>query len=137
MARGRQYLEADRARIEIIPMIDIMMFLLVFFMIVTLRMIAGSGITLELPGSSTADELSATKLTIGVEKSGAMHLEGKPITAEMLTTRLQSEKLNKKVEIVIAGDKNTALQSIIRVMDICRAAGITAIGIATKTETDG
>ena len=52
------YLGAEeKARIEIIPMIDIMMFLLVFFMLATLKMIQGAGIKLDLPQSSTAEQL--------------------------------------------------------------------------------
>ena len=54
MRAGRSsYFEATRARVEVIPMIDIMMFLLVFFVVISVRMIAGTGVEMDLPGSST------------------------------------------------------------------------------------
>jgi biopolymer transport protein ExbD len=134
MARGRQYLEVDRARIEIIPMIDIMMFLLVFFMIVTLKMIAGSGIRLDLPGSATGQQLSSEPVTIGVQRDGTMYVDGKPTGAPELRAKLAQAKRSKRVEVVIAGDKAISLQTLIGVLDIVRSAGITAVGLATKTD---
>jgi biopolymer transport protein ExbD len=134
MARGRQYLEVDRARIEIIPMIDIMMFLLVFFMIVTLKMIAGSGIRLDLPGSATAQELPAVLLTIGVQRDGTMYVDGKPTGAPELRAKLAQAKRSERVEVLIAGDKGISLQTLIGVLDIIRSAGITAVGLATKPD---
>ena len=134
MARGRQYLEVDRARIEIIPMIDIMMFLLVFFMIVTLRMIAGSGIQLDLPGSATTQKLSPEQVTIGVQRDGTMYVDGKPIGAAELRASLAQAKRSKRVEVVIAGDKGISLETLIGVLDIVRSAGITAVGLATRSD---
>lgn len=134
MARGRQYLQVNRARIEIIPMIDIMMFLLIFFMIATLKMIAGSGIRLELPGSATAEDLPAVQVTIGVDTNGAMYIDGKPTRAPELRARLDEARRSKEVEVVIDGDKGMSLQTLIDVMDIIRSAGITAVGIATNAD---
>jgi len=54
MRKRRDLLERERPRLEIIPMIDIMMFLLVFFVMIVLKMIPDSGVTLSLPGASTA-----------------------------------------------------------------------------------
>ena len=47
------YYDAERPRVEVIPMIDIMMFLLVFFVVISLKMIAGTGVAMELPASAT------------------------------------------------------------------------------------
>ncbi len=85
------YLGAEeKARIEIIPMIDIMMFLLVFFMLATLKMIQGAGIKLDLPQSSTAEQLQQTvKVSIGVTKTDEIYLDAKPVTPTELTAHLQ------------------------------------------------
>jgi biopolymer transport protein ExbD len=115
-------------------MIDIMMFLLVFFILITLRMIAGTGIQLDLPFSSTPQPLTSVKVTIGVKKDGTMFVEGKPITAPALKGNLQQLKQANKVDVVIAGDKAVSLQTLLNVMDIVRSAGINAVGIATKPE---
>ena len=134
MSRVSRYFDQPKPRIEIIPMIDIMMFLLVFFMVITLHMIAGSGIQLDLPGSSTVQSLASVKITIGVEKTGAIYVEGKPVSRTELKARLDEFKKSNKVEVVIAGDKAVSLQTLLYVMDIVRDAGITAVGIAAQNE---
>ncbi len=59
-----QYLEMRKGRVEIIPMIDIMLFLLVFFVMVTIHMIPAQGIPSHLPGSTTAQTLPPPKLML-------------------------------------------------------------------------
>ena len=131
-SRTMRYFEADKPRIEVIPMIDIMMFLLVFFIMITIDTIAGSGIALEIPDSKTSQALKDTQITIGVQKEGAMFVQGKPITPEALTARLKADKANGKVEVVIAGDKEVPLQKLLDVMDLVRAEDITSVGIAAS-----
>ena len=131
-SRTDRYFEADKARIEVIPMIDIMMFLLVFFIMITIDTIAGSGIALDLPGSKTTQVIKDTQITIGVQKDGAMFIQGKPHTPEELTARLKADKEKGKVEVVIAGDKEVPLQKLLDVMDIVRAEGIQSVGIAAS-----
>ncbi|CAN5262118.1 biopolymer transporter ExbD [soil metagenome] len=121
------------ARIEIIPMIDVMMFLLVFFVLIMLEMMQSSGITLELPQSSSAQALETVKITIGVDKEGGMYLEGAPVSEADLSAKLREALGSKKVDVVITGDKGTAYQNIVRVMDLVRQAGISAIGLATES----
>jgi biopolymer transport protein ExbD len=129
------YFDAPKPRIEIIPMIDIMMFLLVFFIMVTLTMIAGSGIPLDLPSAKTAQQLQTTKITIGVDKNGAMYVDGGSIDAASLTQRLQgAQGEGQKLDVVIEGERAVPLQTLLAVMDIVRGVGITAVGIATRPE---
>jgi len=103
------YLGAEeKARIEIIPMIDIMMFLLVFFMLATLKMIQGAGIK----------------------------LDAKPVTPTELTAHLQGlVHDSKKVDVAIAGDEGTSYKNIVKVMDLVRAAGISSVALATNPTT--
>jgi biopolymer transport protein ExbD len=128
------YFEASRPRVEVIPMIDIMMFLLVFFVVISLKMIAGTGIDMELPGSATTQELKTSTITVGVTKAGATVVEGKALTPDALKERLIVLKKAQPVEVVLAGDKDVSLQTLLQVMDTVRAAGITTVGIAAKAE---
>jgi biopolymer transport protein ExbD len=128
------YFDASRPRVEVIPMIDIMMFLLVFFVVISLKMIAGTGIDMELPGSATTQELKTSTITVGVTKDGATVVEGKTLMADALKERLVALKKAQQVEVVLAGDKDVPLQALIKVMDTVRAAGITTVGIAAKAE---
>lgn len=129
------YLGAEeKARIEIIPMIDIMMFLLVFFMLATLKMIQGAGIKLDLPQSSTAEQLQKTvKVSIGVTKTGEFYMDAKPIDANTLAARLKElVQNNSNVDVAIAGDEGVDYKKIIGVMDVVRTAGISSVALVTN-----
>jgi len=127
-------LERERPRLEIVPMIDIMMFLLVFFVMIVLRMIPDSGVTLALPGSSTAQQLPHTEVVIVIDPQGNYHVKDQVMTADGLETYLQCVKATNDTDVIVAGDKGTKLQQLMDVMDLTRKAGITNIGIATKTQ---
>jgi len=134
-ARARAgYFEAAKPRVEVIPMIDIMMFLLVFFVVISLRMIAGTGVPMEIPSSKTTQSIKSSTVTVGIAKSGETVIDGKPVTQEELKTRLVALKKQKPVDVVLAGDKDVPLQSLLQVMDAIRGAGISSVGIAAKAE---
>lgn len=127
----------EKTRIEIIPMIDIMMFLLVFFMLATLKMIQGAGIKLDLPQSSTAEALQKTvKVSIGVTKDNLLYMDAKPVSEAALTDALKGlVGANEKVDVAIAGDEGTSYKNIIKVMDLVRQAGISSVALVTNPTT--
>jgi biopolymer transport protein ExbD len=135
MRAGRSsYFDTTKPRVEVIPMIDIMMFLLVFFVIITLRMIAGTGVAMELPGSTTTQQLKTSTITVGVTKAGETVIDGKPVTMDELKKKLIELKQAKPVDVVLAGDKDASLQTLLSVMDAVRGAGITSVGLAARAE---
>jgi biopolymer transport protein ExbD len=134
MRRRRDMLERERPRLEIVPMIDIMMFLLVFFVMIVLRMIPDSGVTLSLPGASTAQQLPHTQVVIIIDQQGNLHVKDQVMTPDALETYLQGVKATNDTDVIVAGDKGTKLQQLMDVMDLTRKAGITNIGIATKNQ---
>jgi biopolymer transport protein ExbD len=132
------YLGAEeKARIEIIPMIDIMMFLLVFFMLATIKMIQGAGIHLDLPQSSTAEQLQKTvKVSIGVTKDNQLYMDAKQVSEADLVTSLKGlTTANAKVDVAIAGDEGTSYKNIVKVMDLVRQAGISSVALVTNPTT--
>ena len=129
--RGRGgYFDANRPRVEVIPMIDIMMFLLVFFVVISLNMIAGSGVQMEIPGSKTTQQLKVSTITVGVTKDGKVVVAGKQVNPDELKARLNALKKDGPVDVVLAGDKDVPLQMLLGVMDTIRGAGISSVGIA-------
>jgi len=124
------YLEAERPRVEVIPMIDIMMFLLIFFVVISLKMIAGTGVDMNLPGSKTTETIKESTITVGVKKDNQFIVDGKTISGESLTSQLIELKKNRKISVIIAGDKDVQLETLINVMDSVRGAGINSVGIA-------
>ncbi len=128
-----RYFETRKARIEIIPMIDIMLFLLVFFIMVLLRMIPGSGISSQLPQSHTADQLPHPKVVVTLLADGEVEIGTMPLSLDALTTRLAAEPDPAKTEVTIAGAATVSLQNLLDVMDAVRKAGVTAVGIAARS----
>jgi biopolymer transport protein ExbD len=128
------YFEASKPRVEVIPMIDIMMFLLVFFVVISLRMIAGTGVPMEIPGSRTTQAIKSSTITVGITKAGETVIDGKAVTQEELKAKLIELKKQKPVDVVMAGDKDVPLQSLLQVMDTVRGAGISSVGIAAKAQ---
>ena len=129
-----RYFDADRPRVEVIPMIDIMMFLLVFFVVISLNMIAGTGVDMVLPGSKTTKEIKSATVTVGVTKDNKIVIDGETISQDALTAKLTELKKDQKISVIIAGDKDVALQTLINVMDSVRGAGINSVGIAATAE---
>jgi len=128
------YFDANRPRVEVIPMIDIMMFLLVFFVVISLNMIAGSGVQMEIPGSRTTQQLKVSTITVGVTKDGKVVVAGKTLNPDQLKARLNALKKDGPVDVVLAGDKDVPLQMLLRVMDTIRGSGISSVGIAAIAE---
>ncbi len=128
----RRYFEARKGRVEIIPMIDIMLFLLVFFIIITLQMIPDKGLNLQLPASSQAKSLPRPHYTLNIEKDGTVTVKGHHYTLAGLQQMLAADKNPAKTQITIAADRTVPFQDFIHVMDACQKAGVSDIGIAAK-----
>ncbi len=116
-----------KARIEIIPLIDIMFFLLACFMLVSLSMIEVKGIKVNLPVASTAQpEKKSDFYTISVDKKGDVYLDKKPMDRSALLVELM--KLGKagtnETRVYISGDREVYFGSVIDVLDKVKLAGI-------------
>jgi biopolymer transport protein ExbD len=125
-----RYFEARKGRIEIIPMIDIMLFLLVFFIMITLRMSPASGISTQLPTSSSAQVLPKTPLVVELRSDGNLRFHDKAVSLTQLEYQLARNDPDH-AQVILAGAKNVTLQQLVAVMDACRHAGIRQMGIAT------
>ena len=126
-----RYLETRKARIEIIPMIDIMLFLLVFFAMLTLRMIPTSGHVTKLPTSSSAVTIPPPKLLVEISVDGTLLVENRSLTPAQLTELLRSRG-SSKTAVTIAGNQTATLQQVMGVIDAIKAGGATEIGLATR-----
>ena len=128
-----QYLEMRKGRVEIIPMIDIMLFLLIFFIMVTIHMIPTQGLPAQMPASSTARDLPKPKVVLTLRQSGAVEMDGHAISLPDLEARLRQGD-PAETQVTIAADKGADIQALVKVMDACRHAGVSAIGLAAKPE---
>lgn len=126
-----RYFETRKARIEIIPMIDIMLFLLVFFAMMTLKMISTSGQVSKLPSSSTAIAIPPPKLLIEIRSNGQLLAEGREIEPAEISALVKSRD-PANLAVTIAGSDDASLQHLMRAVDAVRLGGATQIGLAAK-----
>ncbi len=124
-----------KARIEIIPMIDTMFFLLVFFMIATLSMTLQRGLPVNLPASSTAADDLPNEVSLTLTNNGELFFNKEPIRVPDIAPRLQTLLREQgKPSVIINADKAVPHGRVIAVMDAVRQTGITAMAIATEPE---
>ena len=126
-----RYMEVRKARIEIIPMIDIMLFLLVFFAMMTLKMIPSSGHVTKLPTSSTAVRIPPPKLLVEISQDGSLLVDGAVLSPVQLTALLRQTD-SSKTAVTIAGNDSASLQQVMSVVDAVKLGGATEIGLSTR-----
>ncbi len=124
-----------RARIhshlDIAPLIDIVFLLLVFFML-TSTFVTPEAIELELPESSSAQSSEITPITVALNQTGELSLNGTRIPLEQLQSALLPLIAdNKEAPITLKSDAQTQVQQLLEVMDKIRQAGATNIALAT------
>lgn len=125
-----------KARVEIIPMIDVMMFLLVFFVLISLNVIPALGLKTQLPSSSTAQDLKPqTKAVITIAKDDVIQVDGENTTLDALTARLDKlRKEGEKLNLIINSDRGVEVQRLVNVMDTLKKGGFDSISIATRKQ---
>lgn len=122
-----------KARIEIIPMIDVMMFLLVFFVLISLNVIPALGIKTSLPGSTKPEKLTVRKhAVVTVARTGEVQLDGSSYSLAGLSSALTQMKSAGELDVVINSDKEVSVQQLVDVMDSIKSSGITSIAIASS-----
>ena len=124
-----------KARIEIIPLIDIVFFLLATFVMVSLSMIKNQGVPVNLPSASTgASQAKGSEYTaITVTKEGEIFFNKKKVTMDELRKHLEALKRKEADPLILLnGDEKTALGSAVGVLDEARKVGIKKVAIVTK-----
>jgi biopolymer transport protein ExbD len=126
--------ENAEARIEIIPLIDIMFFLLAAFMLVSLSMVNLKSVKVNLPTATTAtSETAKDFLNISVDKAGLVFLDRQPIGHNELALALAAgNRTNASLRVFISGDQDARHGDVIRVLDLVRSAGIEKVAFEIR-----
>jgi biopolymer transport protein ExbD len=135
----RSPLPKRRARLEIIPLIDIMFFLLASFMMVSLQMQKVRTLKASLPTATLATSASKPDmLSLTVDKYGQVSLDGKSVSFPELSTILTNRhNLNTNLPVYITGTRDATHGSMIYVLDFVRRAGIHRVAFAVKAAGAG
>jgi len=125
--------EGDEARIEVVPLIDIMFFLLAAFMLVSLSMTQLQRVPLRLPEAGTGVAESKTPpVQIAVDAHGVITWDSQVVTPSEITARLKREKLPAEARVLISADQEARYKQMMAVLDAVRAAGIEKVGFENK-----
>jgi biopolymer transport protein ExbD len=127
---------SKKLHIELIPMVDVMMFLLVFFVLISINVISAMGLKTQLPVSSVAkDNKNLKRVVVTVPANGNYEVDGKDVNSlDSLMTSLQELQLSTpdKLSVVINGDQSASLQRLVDVMGVLKKLGIDAMTISAK-----
>lgn len=127
--------EGDEARIEIIPLIDIMFFLLAAFMLVSLSMTHVRRVPINLPTAVSAHEETTTPpIQIAIDAEGVTTWDSKVVTLSEITTRLKESAASGETRVMISADAETRHRQVVSVLDAVKSAGVEKVGIETRAE---
>lgn len=120
--------------VDLIPMIDVIFQLVVFFM-VSSTFIITPGISLELPSSTTAEPVVLSQLVITIVSEDELYINDKASSLSMMPKQLQDTEIKsniKNTNVIIEGDRKVSYSLMIKVLDILRENGYTGISLKMK-----
>ncbi len=127
--------ESPKARIELIPMIDIMFFLMVVFIFISMSLIKLNGVSVALPKSAAHPLKQVPKMVnITITEEGKILFESLPVNRAGLKDHLAALLSDKtaKYEVIVSGDKDSKLQRLVDVMDLCNQMGFSNVSIRSE-----
>ena len=133
-----QRLAPKKARIEIIPMIDVVFFLLVFFMVASLAMTTMKGMPVNLPKSSSAKCRPMVKVVLTLTANNHYYIDKKQVAFEQIYPEIKARLAeNPKLVVVINCDKQQKWERGIQLADEAKRAGAELLTTATEPKTRG
>ena len=124
-----------KPRLEIIPMIDVMLFLVLFFMVFSTFKVQHTGIDVKLPHAVSAKSLNQDYIVISLTKEGRVYLNEEQINPEELGPRLKHQDTAKR-HIVIKPDEEVTYGNLVKVMDVLRKNKIYNTSLAVEQQVD-
>ncbi len=129
-------MELKRARIEIIPMIDTIFFLLVFFMISSLSKIQMAAHRVDLPESTTAALKPTEKVVVSVSKEGNYYIDRQQVSEAQIRILVAAKVAeNPDIAVVLNCDKNQHIAQFVRAFDLVKQANPGSVMVATAPST--
>jgi biopolymer transport protein ExbD len=131
----RAHVYPERIIFQIAPMVDILLFLLVFFMLTWNFSRNEAELDVKVPAAKEAKETRrpAGEVILNVKKDGAIVMNRRPMSSdELLETLSRIAKLYPDQAVILRGDENVDYRFVVDVLDICRAANIWNVAFATS-----
>ncbi|WP_293987635.1 biopolymer transporter ExbD [uncultured Megasphaera sp.] len=123
----------EKPSFMIIPMIDIIFFLLVFFMMTSLSMVDLHSLGVQLPFAQAAQQEPQAQFVVTIKKDGSLWLNGKVIEkGELLASAKDQQAGNSNFSVVLCADRDIDYGQVADVLDSFKKAGITHLGLAAE-----
>ncbi len=125
-----------KARIEIIPLIDIMFFLLASFMMVSLSQVHMKGMKVNLPtGVSGETQNKRDYISLSVDRDGYFYFDKEKMDIEKLTQTMQQVHLSSPdAKVFVRGDTEALHGNVIRLLNVIRSAGFYKMAFEIKSQ---
>ncbi|WP_278849113.1 ExbD/TolR family protein [Megamonas funiformis] len=119
-------------RLMIIPMIDIIFFLMVFFLFSTLQMVYQKSMPVNLPVASSSHQEAPKPVAITLMKDGTISIGDTVVDIEEIKPRVEQLADKADTPVILRADENVEHGKVIKVMDEIKSAGVTKLSIATQ-----
>jgi biopolymer transport protein ExbD len=131
--RFRNVRRTNSPQFMIIPMIDIIFFLLVFFMMNSLQTTTQRAMSVQLPQAARVEVPSQVPVIITVDAAGHIALDAKTMPVEAAAVQLKDKvAANPQLAVVLQADQSTPHGQVVAVMDMLKSAGVKKLGIAAE-----
>jgi biopolymer transport protein ExbD len=132
-SRGKRA-AAPMAEINIIPLVDVVLVLLIIFMATT-AFVKESGLNMKLPAAKTTEVTpeDTKDINIALTRDNKIYLDGKLATEDNVQAAMvERAKKNSEARVIIKGDENIEYKRVVRVMDMAKQAGLPKVSLGTK-----
>ncbi len=126
--------EAKKARVEMLPLIDVVFLLLVFFIYAMVSMVVHRGLKVELPAAGTATLEQNDYISITIDADNNLYLNRTPAQADNLAEQVRRLRGPSTKPVFIAGDQTADLGLAIELLDDLKKAGIEEVSFSCKKE---
>jgi biopolymer transport protein ExbD len=123
--------------INVIPLVDIMLVLLIIFM-VTAAVQSAKNVPVQVPKASTGVAGTSTAINLSIEKSGILRLDGKVVDAEAAQRMLrESLRQDTTTQVLLSADEAVNYARVVEVLDLIRAAGVGKYALKVRAAAAG
>lgn len=135
--RWRHTAVARRARVEIVPLIDVMFLLLCSFVYATMNMVVQQGIFVDLASSETSEGVQDDKrlVVVSVDRKGTYYIDKRRVSRRELLTALEEvRKRSAKPTVMVNADKDASHGQVVELLDLVRKSGVGQAVFAVQPE---
>ena len=127
--------ESKKARVEMLPLIDVVFLLLVFFIYAMLSMVVHHGMKIDLPSAGSVSLEKEDYIAITIDADNRLFLNKEPVEADGLAARVLALRGGESKPVFIDGDQKADLGLAIELLDDLKKAGIEEVSFSCKKET--